>query len=74
MSEPEHFHMPSPSIWPMVLAFGLLTAMSGMLVMKDLAAAWPIGDMSVNPVIVVLGVLIILFAVMNWQNEVSAGK
>ncbi|MBI5878550.1 MAG: cytochrome c oxidase subunit I [Chloroflexi bacterium] len=74
MGAPEHIHLPSPSIWPMVLAFGVMVAMTGMLYMKDLAESWAIGDMSVNPVVVLLGVVIVLFAAMNWQNEVSAGK
>src|SRR5262249_17715006 len=34
----EHFHMPSPSIYPIILAFGVLTIMFGLMYMKDLPA------------------------------------
>ena len=49
-------HMPSPSYWPMVLAFGLPVVAIGLIF---------------NHVISVVGALIILLGVYGWVQEPS---
>jgi cytochrome c oxidase subunit 1 len=67
----EQFHMPSPSIYPAIFAFGLLVMMFGLLYMKDLPALDPL---PINPIVLLVGVVIVLYAALNWVGEVSAGK
>ncbi|MBI1802676.1 MAG: cbb3-type cytochrome c oxidase subunit I, partial [Chloroflexi bacterium] len=66
-----HFHMPSPSLYPAILAFGLLIVMFGLLYMKDLPALDPL---PMNPLGIIAGVLVMAYAIAGWQGEVSAGK
>ena len=63
--------MPSPSRFPLVLALGLFVAMFGFLYMHDLP---PLGPLPLNPLVILLGVVIMFYAVFGWQAEVSAGK
>ena len=68
----EHaFHMPSPSIYPLIVGLGVFVAMFGFLYMRDLP---PLGPLPFNPLIILLGIIIMFYAVFGWQAEVSAGK
>ena len=67
----EHFHMPSPSIYPTILAFGLLVMMFGLMYMKDLPTLDPL---PFNPLLILVGVVIVLYSALSWQGEISAGK
>ncbi len=53
----EEVHTSSPSIWPVVLALGMMLAASGFLI---------------HPVLVVFGVLVILGSMLLWGFEPSA--
>jgi cytochrome c oxidase subunit 1 len=67
----EHFHMPSPSIYPAILALGVLVMMFGLLYMKDLPSIDPL---PFNPIVILVGVVILLYSALQWQGEISAGK
>ncbi len=69
--EEHHFHMPSPSYYPIMVAFGLFILMFGFLYMKDLPA---LADLPFNPLVILVGVAIMGFGITGWQNEVTAGK
>ena len=51
---PEDIHMPPPSFWPIVLAFGLVCI---------------VGGLAANLAFVVLGVIISLSATIGWVIE-----
>jgi cytochrome c oxidase subunit I len=49
-----HIHMPSPSYWPLVVAFGLPVVAFGLIFMRAIA---------------VVGALIVLFGIYGWAQE-----
>ncbi len=51
---PEHIHMPSPSYWPIVVAFGLALAASGFIF---------------NHALIAIGVVITFFGIYRWSFE-----
>ena len=53
-AEPEHIHMPNPSYWPMVIAFGLFCMASGLIF------GLPIS---------IIGVAVIFIGVNGWAFE-----
>lgn len=54
MPEKPHIHMPSPSFWPLVLAFSLLLISLGMVSTKLLS---------------LVGVVVLLTAIAGWALE-----
>ena len=49
----------------------VLAVVFGFLYMHDLP---PLGPLPLNPLVILLGVVIMFYAVFGWQAEVSAGK
>ena len=54
-----------------ILAFGLLVMTFGLMYMKDLPALDPL---PFNPILILVGVVILLYSALSWQGEISAGK
>ena len=51
---PEDIHMPSPSYWPFILAFGIFCIMAGL---------------AINISITIIGLIIALVATIGWVIE-----
>jgi len=59
-------HGPQLSALVARLAVGVLVLSKGLVP--------PLGTLPLNPLVILLGVVIMFYAVFGWQNEVSAGK
>lgn len=58
----EHIHLPSPSIWPLVLAVGMLITGYGIIYITD-------PGVPVSPIIIAAGVVVVLVALRGWIGD-----